>query len=59
MNEEMMSDSTIVGLDTQRLSETFRSATFSRRRVLQVGGAGLLALGVSSLLAACGASSAG
>jgi peptide/nickel transport system substrate-binding protein len=59
VNEEMMSDSNIVRLDTQRVSDTFRSAKFSRRGVLQAGGAGLLALGVSSLLAACGVSSTG
>ncbi|MCU1596774.1 MAG: ABC-type transporter, periplasmic subunit [Glaciihabitans sp.] len=54
----MMSESRTVSRDAHPVSKTFRSSTFSRRGVLQAGGAGVLAIGLSSLLAACGVSGA-
>jgi peptide/nickel transport system substrate-binding protein len=53
-----MSESRAVRGNAHPVSKTFRSSTFTRRGVLQAGGAGVLAIGLSSLLAACGVSGA-
>ena len=59
MNDDATSGKSSAGTSMRGALPPLQAAAFSRRRLIQVGGAGLLALGASPLIAACGSPSAG